>query len=448
MPSETLPPSLAHRSRTNIQWFTNKHMRQVSRLNAKQHRVNMMTAENWSVRDELVDQYKSLFTQHLAPRHLSYADGMGGDAELLQAASDFFNRVFTAHSPVEPNHLVVGAGCSSLLENLLYDICEPGEGVLIETPFWGGFETSFVLRTNVTAFHVTPPSDVHLPDVSVDHLVSTYIAAYERALREAPCRIKAMLVCNPHNPCGHIYPVEVIQALLQFAQRHDLFYISDEIYALSTIDERTPFASVLSIDVSALGVDLARVFTLYSISKDLGSSGLRLGFGITQAHPDLRLSLAIANHSRVSTFTSLVITALLRDTTTVDTLLHQNRAALQRSARLVCDFLTFHQIPFVPPAAGVYVWARLGCRSSSLATRPEPSWDDEAGLNDRFEAAGVSVGAGQGYHAGEPGWFRITFTLPQDELVAGLQRIEQVIRWDRVHGVGGSMGDVEIDKAV
>jgi aspartate/methionine/tyrosine aminotransferase len=145
--------------------------------------------------------------------------------------------------------------------------------------FTGGFETSFVLRSNVTAVHVTPPSD---SDVSAsenpDHLVSAYVAAYERALRQAPCRIKAILVCNPHNPCGHIYPPKVTQALLQFAQRHDLFYISDEIYALSTLDEQVPFTSVLGIDVSALGVDLARVFTLYSISKDLGSSGLRLVF--------------------------------------------------------------------------------------------------------------------------------------------------------------------------
>ncbi|GFG16496.1 1-aminocyclopropane-1-carboxylate synthase-like protein 1 [Aspergillus udagawae] len=425
--SEIITPSLAHRSRANIQWFTNKHMRQVSRLNAKQHRVNMMTAENWSVRGELVDQYKALFAQNLSSRHLSYADGMGGDAELLQVASDFFNRVFAAHTRVEPAHVVVGAGCSSLLENLLYDICEPGEGVLIETPFWGGFETTFVLRSNVTAVHVTPPSD---SDVSgsedPDHLVSAYVAAYERALRQAPCRIKAILVCNPHNPCGHIYPPKVTQALLQFAQRHDLFYISDEIYALSTLDEQAPFTSVLGIDVSALGVDLARVFTLYSISKDLGSSGLRLGFGITQAHPDLRLSLAISNHSRVSTFTSLVITALLRDPAAIDGILHQNRVALQRSARLISDFLVFHQIPFVPPAAGVYIWARLGCRSFSRLD-DEPSWEDEAALNDRFEAVGVSVGAGQGYCATEPGWFRITFALLEEELMEGLRRIEQVV---------------------
>jgi aspartate/methionine/tyrosine aminotransferase len=150
------------------------------------------------------------------------------------------------------------------------------------------------------------------------------------------------------------------------------------------------------------------------------------GFGITQAHPDLRLSLAISNHSRVSTFTSLVITALLRDTESVDTILHQNRAALKRSAKLISDFLTFHQIPYVPPAAGVYIWARLGCRSSSRQG-DEPSWEDEARLNDRFEAVGVSVGAGQGYCASKPGWFRITFAIPREELVEGLRRIEEVV---------------------
>jgi aspartate/methionine/tyrosine aminotransferase len=74
----------------------------------------------------------------------------------------------------------------------------------------------------------------------------------------------------------------------------------------------------------------------------------------------------------------------------------------------------------------VYIWARLGCRSFSRLD-DEPSWEDEAALNDRFEAVGVSVGAGQGYCASEPGWFRITFALPEEELMEGLRRIEQVV---------------------
>ncbi|KAL4863834.1 hypothetical protein BDV12DRAFT_206151 [Aspergillus spectabilis] len=424
MPTPTPPAStspLAHRAQRNITWFQLKHMRQVSRLRAQNVRINLMTAENWVMRDELVGIYKNIFRRELAPHHLSYADGLGGDPELLRAAAGFFNRVFEARIPVAPEHIVSGAGVSSLLENLLHDVCEPGEGVLIETPFWGGFETSFVLRTNVQAVHVTIPSSP--PDIPIRTLVDTYISAYEQSLREAKYKVKAILFCNPHNPRGNIYPVEMLQALLQFAQRHDLFFISDEIYALSTLDTLTPFTSVLSLDLESLGVDISRVCTLYSISKDLGSSGLRLGFSITQSHPALRLSLSISNHSRVSTFTSLVITSLLHNQEKLSTIVSQNRTTLTQTAAIVSDFLSFHSIPFVPPDAGLYIWAKLASKAKC--------WHEEDEANDALEQAGVSVAAGRGYYASEPGWFRITFAVPVKVLLEGLRRVERGLKLQR-----------------
>lgn len=129
--------SLSNRSRENVQWFMDKHMRQVARLSAGERRINMMTAENWLARFELIDAFKRHIENNLSPYHLSYADGLGGDVELLQAAAEFFNRYFHPHTPVKSQHIVTGAGCSSLLEAVLYDVCEPGDGVLIETPFWG-----------------------------------------------------------------------------------------------------------------------------------------------------------------------------------------------------------------------------------------------------------------------------------------------------------------------
>jgi aspartate/methionine/tyrosine aminotransferase len=88
----------------------------------------------------------------------------------------------------------------------------------------------------------------------------------------------------------------VLDALLQFCQQADIHFLSDEIYALSTfgradaqaIGEPTQrdaksftspsahFVSVLSRDLERLGVQASRVHILYSISKDLGCSGLRL----------------------------------------------------------------------------------------------------------------------------------------------------------------------------
>lgn len=68
---------------------------------------------------------------------------------------------------------------------------------------------------------------------------------------------------------------------MKFCEDHDIHYISDEVYALSTIEspmsaELTPFISALSIDPSQAGCSPSRVHVIWSISKDFGSSGIRL----------------------------------------------------------------------------------------------------------------------------------------------------------------------------
>lgn len=130
---------------------------------------------------------------------------------------------------------------------------------------------------------------VHIP-FDQAHSARAVVAAYRTATEEATCKVRGILFCNPHNPHGHICPVEIIDALLQYCEDADLHFVSDEIYALSTfgaIDNIrgcgkmlespvTEFVSVLSRDLKKLGIDGSRVHVLYSISKDLGSSGIRL----------------------------------------------------------------------------------------------------------------------------------------------------------------------------
>ena len=137
----------------------------------------------------------------------------------------------------------------------------------------GGFETSFILRSEAVPVHVQPTDRSSQAD--------SFIAAYQKALTSSKHRVKAVLFCNPHNPRGDLYPREHIEALLQFCETHDLHLISDEIYALSTFNDGglangRGFVSVLQCDLKKLRVNPARVHMVYSISKDLGSSGLRL----------------------------------------------------------------------------------------------------------------------------------------------------------------------------
>lgn len=93
--------------------------------------------------------------------------------------------------------------------------------------------------------------------------------------------IKGLLFTNPHNPFGRCYPSDVILEVMKFCTRKDIHFISDELYAMSRFEHSdlpnpVPFVSALELDVVAAGCDLSRVHTIWSISKDLGSSGLRM----------------------------------------------------------------------------------------------------------------------------------------------------------------------------
>lgn len=267
----------------------------------------------------------------------------------------------------------------------------------------------------------------------------------------ASCRVRGIIVCNPQNPFGHIYPTSYIEAVLKFCESHDIHYISDEIYSMTTWGgpnqarlESNPdivdspekkFTSVLSIDLKKLEVNPARVHVVYGISKDLGSSGLRLvcqtfplcaysivadsfakGILVTQNNPDLREGVYTVERYTVSSATAIITMALFSDLLVMERWLVRSRMLLRKSAYLVGGFLAFHDIPFYRPVAGVFVFARLGGRSATK--------DSDAALWKRISAAGAAVAYGAAFHKREPGWFRITIALPKKQLVEGLRRIE------------------------
>jgi 1-aminocyclopropane-1-carboxylate synthase len=90
------------------------------------------------------------------------------------------------------------------------------------------------------------------------------------AAQKEGIKIRALLLCNPHNPLGKCYPVETLKALFMFCHRYSVHLISDEIYALSVFDvqgsKRTPFTSVLSIDPTGL-LRTDQIHVQYGMSK-------------------------------------------------------------------------------------------------------------------------------------------------------------------------------------
>lgn len=134
-------------------------------------------------------------------------------------------------------------------------------------------------RPNVNILVAQP----HTYDNWDNYLVPSLQAVYDFSAEKS--RIKAVLLCNPHNPLSRCYPKQAILDVMEFCQEHNLHLIVDEIYALAELNnvtKRAPhFVSALSLTEplvrsGAVKVDPSRVHVIWSASKLFGMSGFRV----------------------------------------------------------------------------------------------------------------------------------------------------------------------------
>ncbi|KAF2179236.1 PLP-dependent transferase [Zopfia rhizophila CBS 207.26] len=379
--------------------------------------IDLSTAENWLLRSELIGICKDAVVKDLTARCFSYPRGFSGDPDLLDAYSKFFNTYFKPHKPVQPSHLATAPGAMACIDTLLYNICDPGDGVLIPGPYWNGFDFGVRVRSSVTPVLVNLPSfDSNFND--------DIIAALEEAYTSATCPIKALMITNPHNPLAVCYPKEILEKCLLFCKKYNIHFISDEVYALSVFEnpempDPLPFVSVLSLDLEAIGADASRVHMVWSTSKDFGQSGFRMGVSVTQANQAIAVGLALAANTQISALSTIFVTALLMSPQ-LPSLIKFNSERLATAYKAMTDFLKEHGVPYYSCNAGLYVFAKISPQAQS--------WEDESAMVSKLKDAGVLVSSGRAYHGpeDEKGWARLLFALGTSDLQEAIQRMGKV----------------------
>jgi aspartate/methionine/tyrosine aminotransferase len=286
--------------------------------------------------------------------------------------------------------------------------------------------------------------------VNVDGFADTFtkaiIPALTQALENSTRPVRALVLTNPHNPFGQMYPKDVLEACVKFCQSHNIHYISDEVYALSVfptigVEDAVPFVSALSLDLKALECDASRVHTIWSTSKDFGSSGIRMvgskhpsppvaqawptanhatkGCIVTQDNTPMAVGAALAANTQTSSLSAIATEGLL-SSPDLPSLLKLNRERLAEAYKKITDFFVSYGIDFIPVTAGLYVFARLAPEAKT--------WEDEAAAIGRIKDAGVIVSGGKAYHVveGEKGWARITFAVAPEDLDKAIDAMRSV----------------------
>ncbi|MBL4930900.1 pyridoxal phosphate-dependent aminotransferase [Clostridium paridis] len=158
------------------------------------------------------------------------------------------------------SQIVISTGAKQCLANAFLAILNPGDEVLIPTPYWVSYPELTKLADGVPVFIDCKKEDNYKFKVSI----------LEKYINE---KTKAILINSPNNPTGTIYTKEELKELADFAVKHNLFIISDEIY------EKLIYGSEEHISIASLSKEVYdRTIVINGMSKSYAMTGWRVGY--------------------------------------------------------------------------------------------------------------------------------------------------------------------------
>jgi aspartate/methionine/tyrosine aminotransferase len=283
------------------------------------------------------DEKAMTTTRDVFEREMIYYQPTHGMSSTRKAMAKYLHRLLLSSSSSSTlkqsssfisDNIVLGAGCNAVLENLCMVLTDPGEAVLIPTPYYAAFEFDLAARAGchivpVTA-STTPLScgDPNMPEFYYPSS-SSLEDAYNRAMDETGRPPRVLLISHPNNPLGICYPPHVVQECIDWCREREVHLISDEIYAGSVYREETAGGGPTFISAMALGgakdtaVDRPGIglgpyiHLVYALSKDFALSGLRVGVVYTE-NDEILLPLQKLNDlCQISSQTQLLVERML-----------------------------------------------------------------------------------------------------------------------------------------
>ena len=242
-------PELSRR----VQTFTDSVIRRMTRISDEYDAINLSQGfPDFAPPKAITDALKSIAEE--GPHQYSVTFG----------AQDFRNALAKKQSvaigrEINPEkEIVVTCGGTEAMMSAMMTVCNPGDKVIVFSPFYENYGADAILSGAEPIFVPLTP-----PEFRFDKEV------LQSAFLQKP---KAIIVCNPSNPCGKVFNREELMFIGQLAQRHDAFIITDEVYEHIVFD---PWKHVCAASLPGL---FDRVITCSSLSKTYSITGWRLGY--------------------------------------------------------------------------------------------------------------------------------------------------------------------------
>ena len=328
---------------------------------------------------------------------------------------------------VSAEAVFIGNGVSELIDLVLRALLNDGDEVLVPSPDYPLWTAAVNLNRGRAVHYACRPENGFLPDpAEVAGLITR--------------RTRALVVINPNNPTGAVWPRKTLEALARLAEQHQLVVFSDEIYDQMLYDgaEFVPMATLVQGTLCA---------TLSGLSKVYRACGYRVGWasfsGRTQAAGEYLAALELLSSLRLCANVPgqwAVQTALGGYQSICELVIPGGR--LYESRRAILEMVSASSYLHLAPPAGA-MYAFVGVDHATL-----PQFDDQQFALELLEQRHVLVAPGVSFNVPYTNYFRVT-TLPDAAtLRVVFRRIEEQLSSIAARGAAPASGRSELRPAV
>ncbi|MBC7724093.1 MAG: aminotransferase class I/II-fold pyridoxal phosphate-dependent enzyme [Burkholderiaceae bacterium] len=292
---------------------------------------------------------------------------------------------------VDVEQVWVTTGATGALHLAMELMLAAGDEILIPDPGYTTFTMSARLIDAVPVSYALRAENGFLPDV----------ADLERIVTS---RTRVLLINSPSNPLGTVLDEGKLTELLAFAQRHDLWVLSDEVYEYFTYGPR--HTSIASLDEDD------RVFSAFSLSKTYALTGARVGYLVTP--PGLARTMRTVQETTISCVNSPAQAAAVAAIEGDHSHVAEAREHYRGNLEAACALLDERGIRYLRPHGAFYLWVDM----QHVAGGDVAGWAERFLVHER-----VAVAPGSAFGRSGEGWIRICVASTLADLLEGLSRL-------------------------
>jgi aspartate aminotransferase len=327
-----------------------------------------------------------------------------GIKDLKDAIADKFKN--ENNLEYSPSQIIISTGAKQSLANVFQAILNPGDEVIISTPYWVSYPELVKLSDGVPVFVETSEA-------------SSFKYSIEQLKKVVTGNTKAILINSPNNPTGSVYSVEELKELADFARENDLIIISDEIY------EKLIYGYQKHVSVASLSEDaFQRTVVINGVSKSYAMTGWRIGYAACGNETIVKLMTNIQSHTTsnpnsIAQYAS--VEALRGDQETINYMIGEFK---NRRNFMVERINSIKYISCKEPQGAFYVMVNI----SNLLGKKLSNRTIENSLNFSeilLEEEKVAVIPGSAF--GVDNYVRLSYATSLDNIKNGLDRIERFV---------------------